>query len=117
MIERYCLEHWRSVRTCPGLHYSPVSHRRRRGFAEFVDLDDDDSDDLGDGEAWANGDSRKYSLNGYRVLLTRARKGMVIWVPSPEGEWMMDDHTLDAEALDRVARTLMETGVPLLEPS
>ena len=65
----------------------------------------------------ANGDSRKYSLNGYRVLLTRARKGMVIWVPSPEGEWMMDDHTLDAEALDRVARTLMETGVPLLEPS
>jgi hypothetical protein len=30
---------------------------------------------------------------------------------------MMDDHTLDAEALDRVARTLMETGVPLLEPS
>ena len=53
MIERYCLEHWRSVRTCSGKHYLPVGRRRRRGFAEFVDLDDDDSDDLGDGEGWA----------------------------------------------------------------
>jgi hypothetical protein len=31
----------------------PIGNRRRRGFAEFIDLDDDDSDDLGDGEAWA----------------------------------------------------------------
>ena len=30
-----------------------MGHRRRRGFAEFVDLDDDDSDDLFDGEDWA----------------------------------------------------------------
>ena len=30
----------------------PMGHRRRRGFVEFVDLDDDD-DDLGDGEGWA----------------------------------------------------------------
>ena len=30
-----------------------MGHRRRRGFVEFVDLDDDDSDDLGDGEDWA----------------------------------------------------------------
>ena len=43
----------------------------------------------------------------------RARKGMVIWIPSPEGEWMRNDHTLDAEALDRVAEALMEAGVPL----
>ena len=50
MIERYCLEHWRSVRTCPGPHCLPIGNRRRRGFAEFVDLDDDD---LGDGEGWA----------------------------------------------------------------
>ena len=117
MGKRFCLGHGRNVRNRCARTDLPIGNRRRRGFAEFVDLDDDDSDDLGDGEAWANGDSRKYSLNGYRVLLTRARKGMVIWVPSPEGEWMMDDHTLDAEALDRVARTLMETGVPLLEPS
>ena len=31
----------------------PIGHRRRRGFVEFIDLDDDDSDDLGDGEDWA----------------------------------------------------------------
>jgi hypothetical protein len=31
----------------------PIDNRRRRGFAEFIDLDDDDSDDLDDGEAWA----------------------------------------------------------------
>ena len=30
-----------------------MGHRRRRGFTEFVDLDDDSSDDLGDGENWA----------------------------------------------------------------
>ena len=53
MIERYCLEHWRSVRTCPGPHCLPIGNRRRRGFAEFIDLDDDDSDDLFDGEDWA----------------------------------------------------------------
>jgi len=47
---KHCLEHWRDIRTCPGKHYG---HRRRRGFVEFVDLDDDDSDDLGDGEGWA----------------------------------------------------------------
>jgi len=53
MPERFCLEHWVNIRTCPGTHYLPVGHRRRRGFAEFVDLDDDDSDDLFDGEDWA----------------------------------------------------------------
>ena len=31
----------------------PIGDRRRRGFTEFVDLDDDDSDDLGDGEGRA----------------------------------------------------------------
>ena len=36
---------------------------------------------------------------------------------TPEGEWMRNDHTLDAEALDRVAEALMEAGVPLLEQS
>ena len=50
---KHCLEHWRDLRTCPGKHYLPIGNRRRHGFAEFVDLDDDDSDDLGDGEGWA----------------------------------------------------------------
>ena len=31
----------------------PMGHRRRRGFVEFVDLDDDDGDALRDDEGWA----------------------------------------------------------------
>ena len=50
---KYCLEHWVNIRACPGTHYLPVGHRRRRGFADFVDQGDGDSDDLGDGEGWA----------------------------------------------------------------
>ena len=45
MIERFCLGHWRSVRTCPQPHCLPIGNRQRRGFAEFIDLDD--------GEGWA----------------------------------------------------------------
>jgi len=63
----YCLEHWRNIRTCPGKHYLPVGHRRRRGFVEFVDLDDDSSDDLGDGEGWAEvagGSDQSVSMGG-----------------------------------------------------
>jgi len=49
---KYCLEHWVNIRTCPGTHYLPVGHRRRgRGLLE--DLLDDDDDDLGNGEGWA----------------------------------------------------------------
>jgi len=62
------------------------------------------------GTKWnqARGDNRKYMLNSYRVLLTRARKGMVIWVPSPDGS----DPTLDPIALDRTAAFLSDVGVP-----
>ena len=49
-------------------------------------------------------------LNSYRVLLTRARKGMVIWVPKPDG----DDPTLDPHFLDATADLLKEAGVPSL---
>lgn len=39
------------------------------------------------GTRWttANAERRQYILNGYRVLLTRARRGQVIWVPKPDG--------------------------------
>ena len=62
------------------------------------------------GTKWnqARGDNRKYMLNSYRVLLTRARKGMVIWVPSPDGS----DPTLDPIALDRTAAFLSDVGIP-----
>ena len=52
-------------------------------------------------------------LNSYRVLLTRARKGMVIWVPAVKGKWMLTNPTLDPNALDEIADLLMESGVPL----
>ena len=53
MGKRYCFGHGRNVRNCPTLDNLLMGHRRRRGFVEFVDLDDDDGDDLGDGEGWA----------------------------------------------------------------
>jgi len=52
MGKRYCLGDGRNIRNVGPVQHLPMGHRRRRGFVEFVDLDDDD-DDLGDGEGWA----------------------------------------------------------------
>jgi hypothetical protein len=52
-----------------------------------------------------------YLLNRYRVLLTRAREGMVIWVPPGK----TSDDTLDPALFDQTARLLLRAGVPLLE--
>jgi hypothetical protein len=49
-----------------------------------------------------------YALNKYRVLLTRAREGMVIWVPDGDPA----DPTRDPSELDRVSRLLEDCGVP-----
>lgn len=56
---------------------------------------------------------QQYLLNKYRVLLTRAREGLVIWVPpgSP------DDPTREPARLDRTAAFLERCGLPLLEKS
>ena len=54
---------------------------------------------------------RTYTLNRYRVLLTRARKGLVIWIP--EGE--PNDPTRDPAPFDRVFKALRQAGVPVLE--
>lgn len=51
---------------------------------------------------------RRYILNKYRVLLTRAREGMVIWVP--EGD--IDDFTRPPASYDAIAAYLKECGVP-----
>ena len=51
-------------------------------------------------------------MNRYRVLLTRARYGMVIWVPEPSGHVPL----VDAESLDATASFLLTCGVaPLAE--
>lgn len=54
---------------------------------------------------------RAYVRNRYRVLLTRARRGMVIWVPlGAQG-----DPTRDPERLNRVHAALLASGLPTLE--
>ena len=50
-------------------------------------------------------------LNSYRVLLTRARKGMVIWVPSST----RDETAIDFEYLDATAQLIVESGIQILD--
>ena len=54
---------------------------------------------------------RRYTLNRYRVLLTRARKGLVIWVPPGDQR----DTTRNPEGFNRVFDALQKAGVQLLE--
>ena len=57
-----------------------------------------------------NADNRNYLKNAYRVLLTRARQGMVIFVP--EGD--PADHTRQPAFYDRTFAYLRELGIPEL---
>jgi hypothetical protein len=52
-------------------------------------------------------ESRQFVVNKYRVLLTRARRGMVIWVP--EGD--PSDPTRDPSLLEATAAYLLTNGV------
>jgi len=52
-----------------------------------------------------------YVENTYRVLLTRARRGIVIYVPRGQ----VNDPTTTAEGYDRTARYLLECGVQSLD--
>ena len=47
-----------------------------------------------------------FVLNSYRVLLTRAREGMIIWVPTGDSE----DSTRSPAELDRVYQELLNAG-------
>jgi len=65
------------------------------------------------GDRWTNilsSDSRRYLCNAYRVLLTRARQGMVIFVPPGEPS----DPTRLPEFYDSTFRYLTELGIPTL---
>ena len=55
-------------------------------------------------------DKRRFRLNGYRVLLTRARAGLVIYVPVGDA----DDPTRSPEAFDAVASALAAAGCEAL---
>jgi hypothetical protein len=58
----------------------------------------------------ANPDNRRYLCNAYRVLLTRARQGMIIFVPLGDSS----DPTRSPEFYDSTFNYLTEVGVPEL---
>ncbi len=63
------------------------------------------------GDRWQNvnnPDNRNYLLNSYRVLLTRARQGMVIFVPKGE----VNDRTRLPAFYDSTFNYLRELGLP-----
>ena len=65
------------------------------------------------GSKWQNinhTERKKYLINAYRVLLTRARQGMVIVIP----EGNKEDHTRKFEYYDPTFEYLKEIGIPLL---
>jgi hypothetical protein len=66
------------------------------------------------GSRWLNvnkQENRRYLLNAYRVLLTRARQGMVIFVPPGS----TSDPTRSPEYYDATFNYLTEVGVPSIE--
>lgn len=65
------------------------------------------------GNKWQNiihPERKKYLINAYRVLLTRARQGMVIVVP----EGCDEDHTRKSEFYDPTYEYLKEIGIKFL---
>ena len=62
------------------------------------------------GNKWQNihkEDRKRYLINAYRVLLTRARQGIVIVIP----EGNIEDHTRKAEYYDSTFKYLKEIGI------
>ncbi|MFB3431595.1 MAG: DUF2075 domain-containing protein [Phycisphaerales bacterium] len=65
------------------------------------------------GSRWTQlrGDTKqRYLINKYRVLLTRGREGMVVWVPDGDDS----DPTRDPIALNRTAEYLQACGLPMV---
>lgn len=60
------------------------------------------------GSKWKRDSRLEVALNGYRVLLTRARKGMVVFVPM--GDVTGEDETRPPEFYDSVWNWLLECG-------
>jgi hypothetical protein len=60
-----------------------------------------------------NQDKRTYRENAYRVLLTRSRQGMVIFVPKGNPA----DPTINPEEFDSIADYLLRCGVTSLRPT
>jgi hypothetical protein len=68
------------------------------------------------GDRWINiknADNRNYLRNAYRVLLTRARQGMVLFVPYGDST----DATRSPEFYDATFNYLTDLGIPVLKSS
>ena len=55
-------------------------------------------------------ENRRYLKNAYRVLLTRSRQGMIVFVPEGDSE----DHTRPKEFYDNTWAYLKSVGIPEL---
>lgn len=65
------------------------------------------------GSRWGvlkNDIDRQYLLNTYRVLLTRARRGLIIWIPQGD----ISDETRSPICFDLTADYLIRCGVPIV---
>ena len=65
------------------------------------------------GSGWQNSKQDSALIerkNGYRVLLTRARKGMVIFVPRGDLSKPLEDETRDPEYYDGIYEYLLSCG-------
>ena len=60
------------------------------------------------GANWQKDKEREIACNGYRVLLTRARKGMIVFVP--RGDATGDDETRPPAMYDEIAAYLIQCG-------
>jgi hypothetical protein len=63
------------------------------------------------GSSWVNDADMTFARNRYRVLLTRARFGQLIWVPKPTGA----EALVDADGLEATASALIRAGVKPLK--
>jgi hypothetical protein len=65
------------------------------------------------GTSWMriDGDRARYLVNSYRVLLTRARRGQIIWVPTGSDL----DPTLEPDYFDATAEFLLAAGIPSID--
>jgi DUF2075 family protein len=65
------------------------------------------------GDKWTNvhkSEARQYLLNAYRVLLTRARQGMAIFIPPGD----MADHTRKPAYYNHTFEFLKEIGLEVI---
>lgn len=65
------------------------------------------------GSRWSNVGreiDRQYLLNTYRVLLTRAREGLIVWIPAGDD----NDPTRPSAPLNATAEYLIHCGLPMI---